>query len=405
MKQIQKQYKRILDKLKKNQPFLSLHKKVIMLSLVVVPLTSVGAGMTMHVDNSIIVEQKPVFINETVINLDENIIVKFVAPIQDTREYETMITTYPYTNMYFSWNNENTLLIITPKTIWQPSTEYSLAFPYNSYDIQTQLSAIFSFETVAYPEVIDTNIVEDYKTYINEGDEILITFNYDVSDFDIHAVIRPALKLKQTYDAEKRTLHVQIEERLQESKELHTLTLFAGHKKQEKLQFYPIKSLSFNILLPEPESWPETHDDRINAARNSIAPKINKGKYIDVNLDAQITTLFDNGKFVASFVNSSGASDTPTPTGEFHIYNKHPYALSGMFNVYLPYWMAFTEDGKYGFHDLIVWPEGHEDMPGGGKESENSIGNAVSPGCVRHDATNAQFIYDWADVGTIVKVY
>jgi lipoprotein-anchoring transpeptidase ErfK/SrfK len=159
------------------------------------------------------------------------------------------------------------------------------------------------------------------------------------------------------------------------------------------------------LPTPEPHEWPEEFAKRIEIAKRSTEPKIKEGKYIDVNLAAQVTTLFENGLFIASFINSSGAMETPTPIGTFQIHNKNPYALSGMFGVYLPYWMAFTEDGKYGFHDLIVWPEGHKDMPQGGKESERSLGNAVSPGCVRHDAKNSTFIYDWSDVGTPVMIY
>jgi lipoprotein-anchoring transpeptidase ErfK/SrfK len=76
-----------------------------------------------------------------------------------------------------------------------------------------------------------------------------------------------------------------------------------------------------------------------------------------------------------------------------------------MFQVYLPHWLAFTPDGLYGFHGLIVWPKGHEEMPSGGKESIKSIGNAVSAGCVRHDAENSQFLYKWAEIGTQVVIY
>jgi lipoprotein-anchoring transpeptidase ErfK/SrfK len=405
MKKIQKQYKKILQVLGNLQLTNFLRKRAVVFGIVALPLTSAGAGMTIYIDNMANIAQDPIFAQETVINLDEHITVEFTVPIRDIDEYEKVITTYPQTDMYFSWNDVHTVVEIMPKTVWQPQTQYSIAFPYNSQKADESLSTIFSFETIAYPEVIKTNITEKNNQYISEGEEILIILDKNIDDFDVHAVTRPILDTKQTYDKETRTLHVKIMEQTQNYKGFHSLTLFAKHKKQADAQFYPINSLTFNTLLPKPDVWPEQFDDRLTIAARSTAPRIKEGKYIDVNLDAQITTLFEDGKFVTNFVDSTGAEETPTPPGEYQIYNKHPYALSNMFQVYLPYWLAFTPDGLYGFHGLIVWPKGHEDMPQGGKESKKNIGNAVSAGCVRHDAQNSIFLYEWAEVGTKVVIY
>jgi len=405
MKKIQKQYKKYVTKLKNIQFISVFRRKIIMFSIIAVPLTSAGAGMTIYIDNLANVAQEPIFAQETVINLDENIIVQFAAPIHDINQYESVVATYPQTNMIFTWRNKNTTLIITPKTIWRPETQYSIAFPYNSREADSSQSAMFSFETVAYPEVVKTNISKENNQYVNKGEEILITLDKNIDDFDVHAVTRPILETEQVYDPETRILHVKVTEQAQNYRGFHSLTLFAKHKSQSDAQFYPIDSVTFNTLLPRPDVWPEQFDDRLAIAAKSTAPQIKIGKYIDVNLEAQITTLFENGKFVTNFVDSAGATGTPTPIGEYQIYNKHPYALSNMFQVYLPYWLAFTSDGLYGFHGLIVWPKGHEDMPSGGKESERNIGNAVSAGCVRHDAEDSIFLYEWADVGTKVVIY
>jgi len=402
---IQKKYKKIIIKLRKVQDFLNLKKKTIVFGIIAVPLTSAGAGMTIYIDNISSDAHDPIFAQESVINLDESIDIEFAVPIHDIKYYESTVAVYPQTNMTFMWNDKQTLLTIIPKTVWKPETKYSVALPHNSREASVEQSTIFSFETVAYPVVINTSLAGANNRYIDEGDDIVISFDEDIANFDVHAVTRPMLKTEQVYNEKTRTLHVRIKERAQNYKGFHSLTLFAKHKKQQKAQFYPIHSLTFNTLLPRPENWPEIHVDRLKIAKLSTAPQIDEGKYIDVNLDAQITTLFEDGDFIANFVSSTGVTDTPTPTGEFKIHNKHPYALSNMFGVYLPYWMAFTPDGKYGFHDLIVWPEGHEEMPDGGKESERSIGSAVSAGCVRHDADNSQFIYNWTDIGTNVVIY
>ena len=386
-----------------DQFFSCLRKKVFVFGIMVVPVTSAGAGMTIYIDNMAEVVQKPIISNDVVINLDENIVVNFSEPIKDTKNYENSIFAYPRTQMLFFWGNDGGRLTIVPKSIWNPETEYSLIFPHNMYDGNDALSTIFSFDTVAYPQITETNI--DDQKYISEGQDVIVRFDQKVDDFDVHAVARPAIETDQSYDPQKKELHITLKEDSQSKTGFHTLTIFAKHQRQDDSHFFPLEAVSFNAFLPRPDLWPREHQERATIAKKSTIPQITQGKYIDVNLDAQITTLFEDGEFVANFVSSTGAVDTPTPKGKFEIYNKHPYALSNMFQVYLPYWMAFTLDGKYGFHDLIVWPEGHEEMPSGGKESTASIGNAVSPGCVRHDAENSKFIYEWTDVGTPVVIY
>lgn len=392
------------ENLKKIQMFFCVKKKIALFSLAIVPITSVGAGMTITVDNTAVVAPEPIFANDTVINLDENIIVNFAEPIVDTAQYEKNIGVYPREQLLFLWGNDGGRLTIVPRSIWKPETEYSLAFPHDVYGENTELSTIFSFETVSYPEIMSTNM-EKEDQYIAEGESIVVRFDREVEKFDMQAVVRPYIAKEQIYDPERNELHITLKERSRSVNGFHTMTIFAKHKRQQNAGFYPLGAISFTVFLPQPEMWPEEHQERLDIAEKSTIPQITEGRYIDVNLEAQITTLFENGDFVSSFVNSAGAEDTPTPTGRFEIYNKDPYALSEMFQVYLPFWMAFTEDGEYGFHDLIVWPEGHEERPGGGKESEASIGNAVSPGCVRHDAENSKFIYEWADVGIPVVIY
>jgi lipoprotein-anchoring transpeptidase ErfK/SrfK len=406
MKQKKIQFNQQIFVIVKEQIVSLFRKKLVVFGMLVIPVTSVGAGMNIYIENDVMnVEQKPIMANETVINLDEQIIIYFTTPINNTMKYEKLISTYPQTNLMFDWNEKNTIVRITPRTIWKPKTQYSIAFPFNSYESTTEMDTIFSFETVAYPEVINDNLNNYDAKYIKEGENILIAFDEDISSFDIDVVIRPVLDTTQNFDVENRMLQIHINDIAQDDKGTHTMTIFVKHKKQTEAQFFPIATETFNVFVQKPEIYPEEHKSRLEAAKISTIPQILKGKYIDINLEAQVTTLFDNGKFVANFISSSGAEETPTPKGEFHIFNKHPYALSGMFNVYLPYWMAFTEDGEYGLHGLIVWPEGHEDKVPGTKESEQNIGNAVSAGCVRHDDENAKFLYDWADIGTIIKIY
>lgn len=381
---------------------MSIKRHIAFLSLAIVPLTSVGAGMQFTIDNASMRVSDPIVMTDSVIALDERIIVSFTESIIDPVAYQKTVGCTPQEDLMFEWRDDNRLLHIIPRSIWQPDAQYSFAFPMGTD--QQGLSQIFRFHTVAYPQILQSN-TDDAKKIFSENDEIVLTFDQSIDQYDLQAVIRPHIATTQFIDNGTRKLRIVIGSEDGFVGGYHNITVFARHIDQKSDQFYPIAAKSFNTLLPMPDEWPKEFVERLEVAKKTTVPRIKNGKYIDVNLEAQVTTLFENGKYVASFVNSTGAKDTPTPAGAFNIYNKHPYALSGMFGVYLPYWMAFTENGEYGFHDLIVWPEGHKDMPEGGKESITSIGNAVSPGCVRHDAKNSKYIYDWADIGTPVIIY
>lgn len=383
----------------------SIKRRIALFTLAVVPITSMGAGMSLYIDNAVLQDLEPVVLNDMVIALDERIVVSFAQPIIDIDAYEKQVDCFPAEQLSFEWRDGNRVLHIIPRSIWRPNTIYSVAFPLQAGIEKSEIAQIFQFETASYPEVVSSN-TEDAKRIFEDNEEIIINFDGEIEQYDIQAVVRPYITTEQFVDKKGKNLRIKINaDNDRDNGGYHNVTVFVKHSSQDDRAFYPIAYTSFSTLMPTPQEWPKEFKERVDIAKKTTIPKIKKGKYIDVNLTAKVTTLFEDGHYVAGFVNSTGAKDTPTPTGSFKIYNKHPYALSGMFGVYLPFWMAFTEDGKYGFHDLVVWPEGHKDMPEGGKESIASIGNAVSPGCVRHDAQSSKKIYDWTDVGTPVVIY
>ena len=130
---------------------------------------------------------------------------------------------------------------------------------------------------------------------------------------------------------------------------------------------------------------------------------INEGlgdRYILVNLQEQILKAYDQGQKVFETTISSGHKDRPTPRGEFKIINQSPRAYSQVADLYMPYWMAFTYDGKYwlGFHELPEYPDGS-------KEGEENLGRPYSGGCIRLGIGAAEEFYNWSKVGDKVLVY
>ncbi len=124
--------------------------------------------------------------------------------------------------------------------------------------------------------------------------------------------------------------------------------------------------------------------------------EVKLGRRIDINTYAQRLYYFLGGVLIFDTPISSGVFNT-TPKGEFHIQNKSIKAWSH-YGLWMPYWMAITSDGKYGIHELPVWPNGY-------REGEDHLGTPVSHGCVRVGTEAARKIYDLTEIGTLVSIY
>lgn len=123
-------------------------------------------------------------------------------------------------------------------------------------------------------------------------------------------------------------------------------------------------------------------------------------RYIDVDLSEQTTRVYEYGEEVREFLVSTGISKYPTEQGEFNvqqkIYNKdykwsygenHPdnYDLKDV-----KWNLLFNPGGRQYLH-YAYW--------------HNNFGHVMSHGCVNINAENAEWLYNWAQVGDPVIVH
>jgi LysM repeat protein len=115
------------------------------------------------------------------------------------------------------------------------------------------------------------------------------------------------------------------------------------------------------------------------------------GRWIDIDLSAQRLTAYQGNKQVRSTLVSTGLSRTPTPPGQYRIYVKYASAsMSGPgYHVpNVPYVMYFYRG--YSIHGTY-W--------------HSSFGRRMSHGCVNLPTSEARWLYNWASVGTLVKIH
>lgn len=121
-------------------------------------------------------------------------------------------------------------------------------------------------------------------------------------------------------------------------------------------------------------------------------PQVGDGeRWIDVDLSDQMTYAYEGDQIVNSFLVSTGTWLHPTVTGQFRIYVKYLYsdmAGPGYYLPDVPYAMYFY-DG-YSLHGTY-W--------------HSNFGTPMSHGCVNLSIPDAEWLYYWADVGTLVNVH
>lgn len=127
-------------------------------------------------------------------------------------------------------------------------------------------------------------------------------------------------------------------------------------------------------------------------------------KYIEVDLSQQKMYFFQNGTLFKSYPISTGL-DYPTPVGEFHILNKAPLAFSGIYNAWMPYWMAFEYAGDVGAY-LGVHEKAYSHLEKGKKiyNHDREIGDKLTGGCVALAPHDAQEVYTLSDVGMLLRI-
>jgi lipoprotein-anchoring transpeptidase ErfK/SrfK len=119
-------------------------------------------------------------------------------------------------------------------------------------------------------------------------------------------------------------------------------------------------------------------------------PTITEGKQIVVVLSAQRVYAFENGQLVKEFLVSTGLPYSPTVQGDFAVYLKIPSQWMTGPGYSLPnvQWVSyFYRD--YSFH---------------GTWWHSNFGHPMSHGCVNMRTEEAQWLYEWAPIGTAVRV-
>lgn len=124
-------------------------------------------------------------------------------------------------------------------------------------------------------------------------------------------------------------------------------------------------------------------------------------KLISVDLGSQKLIAWENGKVVYETKVSTGMKLTPTVKGSFKIRTKIPlHDMRGP----SPYKNIYPS-GKYHIKDVPNSMYFYQGYAIHGAYWHNNFGRVASHGCVNVPLASAQWLFDWASVGTRVEVW
>jgi hypothetical protein len=156
------------------------------------------------------------------------------------------------------------------------------------------------------------------------------------------------------------------------------------------------------------EANPDVDPDQLLIGMELTIPSIDvlfpeplvPGKRIEINLPEQTLRAYEDDEVVFEFTCSSGISSTPTIAGQFQVLFKEPEAYAQRWSLEMPYFMAVYYEGPEfanGIHELPITAGGHRLWAG-------YLGWPASYGCIILDVGDAEKLYDWAPVGTLVRI-
>lgn len=304
----------------------------------------------------------------------------------------------PDTPVAFEWTDDDRKLLVKPMKRWLSGIRYTLSLPSGkTVWLGSIPETTLSFETWAPPEVEAVTPSDGTQdVLLGAEDPVVVRLDRPAADSFLDFSFNDEKAVVYGIDSDKQEFRI-LPPDIQSGVK-YVLMVRVRNRESSDDSFETIYTGSFETLPPEPTTMAKDFPTRLLNAKRYTVPVVTAGKYIDINVEAQVMTLFENGKAIDAFMVSSGKRGMDTPKGDYTIHNKTPRAWSKAYGLYMPYWMALVASGKYGIHELPEWP-------GGYKEGANHLGTPVSHGCVRLGVGPAERVYTWTDIGTPVTVH
>ncbi len=314
---------------------------------------------------------------------------------------EEKIKISPSVETTLHWSKDGRELELRPEHFFEPGEKYELEMtvPAGFFKKKTR-EFKFSFRVEDFPQVfkVEAESAEDEELTKIKSD-FNIYFDKSTRGYDVTFDMRPNKNFLYEVNEERTIFRIYSNDDLEHDTE-YQMAVTVGLSLSDKKVKAPEKTVYSGSFRTEKKKPPIKKTPSPVVEDSEVVDheaRIEKGKYIDINLSEQHLSIFSDGERMGTYRISSGKRGMATPTGTFKVIKKTQRAWSHKYKLYMPFWMQFTGAG-HGIHELPEWP-------GGYKEGVNHLGIPVSHGCVRLGVGPAETAYNFSEIGTPVVIH
>ena len=131
----------------------------------------------------------------------------------------------------------------------------------------------------------------------------------------------------------------------------------------------------------------------------AVKAEVTPPRRIEVSLSEYVLRVYENNEITRTFSICTGRATAPTQAGRYQVLDKMPMAYGAQWDLQMPWWIGLYYAGtvENGFHALPILSNGATLWSG-------SLGSSCSYGCMVLGTADAEWLYNWADIGTVVYV-
>ena len=153
--------------------------------------------------------------------------------------------------------------------------------------------------------------------------------------------------------------------------------------------------LPTNTPVPSPTPMPTFVSELSESSLLQLQGLAPNEKWIDVNVSSQSLVAYEGGLPVFQTLVSTGKSQYPTVTGQFRIWLRFQSQDMNGYRLGYDYYLRNVPYVQYFYQDYALH----------GTFWHNNFGTPMSHGCVNLPTPAAEWLFNWAEYGTLVNVH
>jgi lipoprotein-anchoring transpeptidase ErfK/SrfK len=124
------------------------------------------------------------------------------------------------------------------------------------------------------------------------------------------------------------------------------------------------------------------------------------GKRIVISLVEQRMRVYEEDQVIWDWPVSTGIESSPTYPGTFQVLSREEMAYASQWDLWMPHFIAIYRAGADVYNGIHALPI----LSSGRRLWEGSLGSPASYGCIILGLEEAETLYNWVEIGVVIKI-